>query len=170
MADKKQKKDQAKELQIAKASVLDEQDQPVKKDAKEPVTEVRARLGFLKTSPKKVRLVIDVIRGLGVAEALNKLKVLNKGSVPAVAKLLKSAVANAENNFKLKSEDLYIKKTVVNQGPTLHRFKPAAFGTAHAIRERTAHVEIVLGVKEAKVGRKPEAKPEPAAKEAVKKG
>jgi len=174
MTEKKQKKDIKKEPEEKKASVLidDQRERPVKKVASvvkktKAVSEAKAKVRFLKVSPKKVRLVIDAIRGLQAEEALNKLRVINKGSVPAVLKLLNSAIANAENNFKLKKKDLYIKQIVANQGPTLHRWKPAAFGAAHPIRERTTHLELVLGlrnaakpgaIKEAKADKKPETK------------
>lgn len=118
------------------------------KAAKVQVTECNACARFLKVSPKKVKLVIDEIRGLPVTEALNKLQLLRKGSMPLVVKLIKSAMANAENNFKLKKENLYIKEIAANQGPVLKRFRPAAFGTAHPYRKRTTHLNIVLGVKE----------------------
>ncbi len=113
---------------------------------KKDIKEVKAKARFLRVSPKKVKLVIDVIRGLGVEDALNKLKLINKGSVALVIKLVNSAIANAENNFELKKEDLYIKHIAANQGPTLHRWKPAAFGSAHPIRKRSTHLELILGV------------------------
>ena len=120
------------------------------KKAKSAVTEVGAKVRFLRVSPKKARLVIDAVRGLKAVEALNKLKLINKGSAPLVFKMISSAVANAENNFKLKKEDLYVKRIVANQGPTFHRFKPAAFGSAHPIKNRTSHLEVILGITEQK--------------------
>lgn len=135
---------------LVEESVPDEDKKAVKEKRTKEISEVGAKARFLRVSPKKARLVIDVVRGLKVTEALNKLKLINKGSAPIVFKLLSSAVANAENNFKLKKEDLYVKRIVANQGPTFHRFKPAAFGSAHPIRKRTTHLEVVLGIKEQK--------------------
>ncbi|MFH0928558.1 MAG: 50S ribosomal protein L22 [bacterium] len=106
--------------------------------------EVQAKLRFLRKSPRKVRLVLDVIRGLPVAQAETQLTFLNKESARPVLKLLKSAIANAEHNFKLAKADLYVKAVSANQGPTIKRFKPRAQGRATPIRKRTSHILIVL--------------------------
>ena len=107
--------------------------------------DVVAKLRYLRTSPKKVRLVIDLIRGLEVGAAEHQLTFLNKGSSLTVLKLLKSAIANAENNFKLSADNLYIKKITADQGPTLKRWKARAFGRASEIRKKSSHITIVLG-------------------------
>ncbi len=122
----------------------------VKKEGKE-ILAVQAKARYLRISPKKVRLVIDLIRGQKVTEALVQLKFLNKEAARLVSQLLNSAVANAEHNFKLKKVDLYIKQIVANQGPTLHRWRPVAYGRAHPIRKRSTHLEVVLGLPEEKV-------------------
>lgn len=116
--------------------------------AKEKVKTVGARAKFLRISPRKLKLVIDLVRGLNVDQALDQLSFLNKKAARLVKTLLKSAMANAEHNLKLKKEDLFIAKIVANQGATFHRFQPAAFGRARPIRKRTAHLEIVLAVRE----------------------
>jgi len=106
--------------------------------------EVTARLKYLRKSPPKVRLVVDMIRGLTAEAAEHQLTFLNKGATDPILKLLKSAVANAENNFELKKDNLFIKKITVDQGPTLKRWKARAFGRASEIRKRSSHITIVL--------------------------
>ena len=105
-------------------------------------------------SPYKMRLVIDQIRGKDVNEALGLLKFSKKHAAVQIAKVLNSAVANAE--FKARKDDesidvdtLYIKQAIVNEGPALRRFMPAAQGRATPIRKRTSHVEIILEAREA---------------------
>ncbi|MBU1131230.1 50S ribosomal protein L22 [Patescibacteria group bacterium] len=112
------------------------------------VKEVVAKVRFLRVSPRKVKLVIDVIRGMRAQEALERLQFINKKATNPVIKLLNSALANAEHNYKLNKEDLYIKKIVANQGPTLHRWQARAYGRAAAIRKRTSHLEVVLSAKD----------------------
>lgn len=106
--------------------------------------EVRAKLRFLRKSPKKVRLVTDLVRGMKALEAENQLRFLNKSAAKPVLKLLQSAMANAEHNFNLQKENLYIKTITADDGPTLKRWMPRAFGRATNIRKRTSHVHIVL--------------------------
>jgi large subunit ribosomal protein L22 len=111
-------------------------------------------------SPYKMRLVIDQIRGKDVNEALGLLKFSKKHAAVQIAKVLNSAVANAEfksreANDSVDVDTLYIKKAIVNEGPALRRFMPAAQGRATPIRKRTSHVEIVLDAREEK-------KPRPA--------
>lgn len=106
--------------------------------------EVRAHLRYLRIAPRKVRLVINLIRGMQVDRALDQLSVLPKASTLPVTKLLKSAIANAENNFQLNQKDLYIKTIVANEGPKLKRYRPRAFGRAAEILKRMTHVTIVL--------------------------
>ncbi len=106
--------------------------------------EVRAHLRYLRIAPRKVRLVIDLIRGLSVDQATEQLSVLSKGSARPILKLLNSAVANAEHNFKLERQNLRVKSIVANEGPRLKRFQPRAFGRAAEILKRMSHVTIVL--------------------------
>jgi len=134
----------------------------VKGDKNKPaVTEVRASARYLHISHRKADLVVQVVRGMKAVEAVRKLTFLNKKASPLVAKMINSALANAEHNFHLVKEDLYIKSIVSNQGPVLKRSMPAAFGTAHAIRRRLAHLEVVLSTVKPIIGK--------AAKHAFKK-
>ncbi len=107
--------------------------------------EVKAKVKYIKSSPRKVRLVIDVIRGLEVEKALDQLKFVNKKAVKPIEKLIRSAIANAINNFELEESNLYIKEIKADDGPTVHRWKPRARGRATPIRKRTSHVSLVLG-------------------------
>lgn len=106
--------------------------------------EVRAHLRYLRIAPRKVRLVINLIRGMQVDRALDQLSVLPKASTLPITKLLKSAIANAENNFHLAKSDLAVKTIVANEGPRLKRYRPRAFGRAAEIQKRMTHVTIVL--------------------------
>jgi len=106
--------------------------------------QVKAKLDNLRKSPRKVRLVADLLKGLKVTKAENQLKFLMKGSVPHFEKILKSAVANAENNFGLDKDNLYIKDVIVNEGGKLKRWLPRAHGRASLILKRTSHIEIIL--------------------------
>lgn len=105
---------------------------------------VKAHLKNLRISPRKVRLVADLIRGLEVSEAKAQLSFLIKRSSLPLLKLLNSAIANAKHNFKLDENNLYIAEIFVNEGPTLKRIMPRAMGRAFQIRKRTSHVTIVL--------------------------
>ena len=103
-------------------------------------------------SPYKMRLVVDQIRGKNVNEALGLLKFSKKHAAKQIEKVLNSAVANAEyksreGNESVDVDTLYIKRIVVNEGPKLKRFMPAAQGRATPIRKRTSHVEIVLAAR-----------------------
>ncbi len=109
---------------------------------------VKAKLNNLRISPRKVRLVIDLIRGLDVSEAKLQLNFLVKKSAKPILKLLDSAVANAKNNFKLNESDLYISEIFASEGPTLKRIMPRAMGRAFHIMKRTSHITIVLEEKE----------------------
>ena len=106
--------------------------------------EVQAKARYLRMSPRKVRLVIDVVRGMPVAEARVQLKHLKKHAAIPVLKLLESAIANAKHNFNLKEEKLYIKTIMADGGPVLHRWRARAFGRAAPIRKRTTHISIIL--------------------------
>jgi large subunit ribosomal protein L22 len=107
-----------------------------------------AKLRHLRISPRKVRLIADLIRGLTVEEAEKQLRFLTKRAANPLLKLLNSAAANAENTFNLTKEKLYIAKILVDPGPTLKRWMPRAMGRATPIMKRTSHVTIVLDSKE----------------------
>lgn len=121
---------------------------------------VRAHLRYLRIAPRKVRLVVDLVRGQSVAHGLDQLSIVPKRSALPVMKLIKSAVANAKNNYQLDEKTLIIKSIVANEGPRLKRFQPRAHGRAAEILKRTTHVTVVLEGKELKAG-KPAAKKEP---------
>lgn len=106
--------------------------------------EVRAHLRYLRIAPRKVRLVINLIRGLSVEQATEQLTVLPKRSALPILKLLNSAIANAEHNFKLERKNLIVKSIIANEGPRLKRYQPRAFGRAAEILKRMTHVTIVL--------------------------
>ncbi len=115
----------------------------------ETVKQAQATLKYARISSRKVKIVADLIRGKDVDEALAIVKFTPKASSDIIEKLLKSAIANAENNYDMKHEKLYISEIYANQGPTLKRIRPAAKGSASRIRKRTSHITIVLKEKEA---------------------
>lgn len=113
--------------------------------------EARAVQKHLRKAPRKVRLVVDSVRGENVAKALKKLEFINKATSPDVAKVIKSAAANIRDKFqeeRLDNEDLYIKEIYVDEGATLKRIQPAAMGRAHQIRKRTCHITVVVAKQE----------------------
>ena len=112
--------------------------------------EIFATLKYLRMSPRKVRLVVDLVRGMEVERAKLNLQFSDKGGASPVLKLLNSAIANASNNFK-KTEGLYIKKIFVDQGPTYKRFRPRARGMVSPINKRTSHVTVILESQEVKL-------------------
>lgn len=99
---------------------------------------------FVRISSSKVQIVIDLIRGKQVMEARAILANTPKAASEPVAKLLDSAIANAENNMELSKDSLYVAEVYANQGPTLRRFRPRAQGRATRIRKRTSHITIIL--------------------------
>jgi large subunit ribosomal protein L22 len=106
--------------------------------------EVKATAKTLRIPPRKARLVIDLIRGKNADEAAAILRFTPNVAAEAIAKVLKSAVANAVNNNKMDEEKLYVKACYVNEGVTLKRFMPRAKGSASAIHKRTSHITIVV--------------------------
>ena len=106
--------------------------------------EIRARLRFLRVSPRTTRLVADLIRGKGSEEAMNILTFTKKAASKILIKLLKSAIANATQKKTIDIDRLYVKKIAVDQGPTMKRFQPRALGRATTIRKRSSHITIVL--------------------------
>ncbi|PIQ96427.1 MAG: 50S ribosomal protein L22 [Nitrospinae bacterium CG11_big_fil_rev_8_21_14_0_20_56_8] len=112
--------------------------------------EVKAILKHTRTSPRKAALVADLIRGKNVNDAMNILQFTQKKPARLFQKLLKSALANAEENHKvLDVDDMYVKRAQVDQGVTWKRSLPRARGMATAIRKRTSHLTLVLDEKEA---------------------
>jgi large subunit ribosomal protein L22 len=103
---------------------------------------------YIRVSPYKARKVIDLIRGKEVEEAQRILAFSPNHASQVIAKVLNSAIANAENNNKLRAENLVVESCYVDEGPTLKRWMPRARGRATRIRKRTSHITIVLGVSE----------------------
>ena len=95
-------------------------------------------------TPRKARLVVDLVRGKTVTEALEILSVLNKSAVTPVTKVLKSAVANATNNFNMDESSLYIKEAYVDDSIRMRRYLPRAKGSASGLVKRTCHITIVV--------------------------
>lgn len=106
--------------------------------------QARAELRHARISARKVKIVIDTIRGKNAKEAIAILKYTNKAAAPVVEKLVKSAMANAVNNHKMDETKLYISEIYANQGTTMKRIMPRARGRANRIRKRTSHITVVL--------------------------
>jgi large subunit ribosomal protein L22 len=106
--------------------------------------ETRAVARYVRVSPYKARLVVDLIRGKSVSEAETILAMTNRAAAEVVGKVLKSAIANAEKNLKVKAETLYVDKAYVDEGPTLKRIRPRAMGRAFRIRKRSSHITVVV--------------------------
>ena len=106
--------------------------------------ETRATTKYIPVSPQKVRLVVDLIRGKGVEEALNILKFIPKRSAGFVAKTVRTAVANAENTQSVDVDRLFVKQAKVDGAGMAKRFMPRAQGRATSIRKRMSHITIVV--------------------------
>ena len=106
--------------------------------------EAKAIAKTVRIAPRKVRLVVDLVRGKKVAEATAILRLTPKASSSVIEKVLKSATANAVNNYKMDQSKLFIKEAFVNEGPTMKRFLPRAKGSAAQILKRTSHITLVL--------------------------
>ena len=113
----------------------------------EQITSAKATAKTVRTSPRKARLVIDLIRGKSVAEAIAILKFTPNKAAGIIEKVLMSAIANAENNFDLDVENLVVSEAFVNEGPTMKRFRPRAKGSASPINKRTSHITVVVSEK-----------------------
>jgi large subunit ribosomal protein L22 len=112
--------------------------------------EVKASARNIRISPTKVRIVINLLRGKGVNEALTLLKFIPKRASEPIAKVIASAAANAEHNFNLNKESLVISQVFVDQGPTMKRFHPRQRGQAFPILKRSSHITVLVKEKEAK--------------------
>ncbi|MCL2176491.1 MAG: 50S ribosomal protein L22 [Firmicutes bacterium] len=104
----------------------------------------RAHARYIRISPSKVRIVIDLIRGKEYYEALAILENTPKAASPIVKKVLNSAAANAENNLNLSKDGLFVAEIFADSGPTYKRFRPRARGRAHRILKRTCHITVIL--------------------------
>lgn len=110
--------------------------------------EAKAFLNYARISPRKVQIVLDLIRGKDTETAMGILKNTPKMASELLIKLLKSAVANAENNFNMDPSNLYVSECYANAGPTLKRVMPRAKGSADRILKRTSHITIVVKEKD----------------------
>ena len=117
---------------------------PKAEPVKPAVTEARATAYDVRVTPRKARLVIDLVRGKNVNEALGILANLNKAASPIVAKVIKSAAANAINNFGMDEESLYVATIYANDGLRMKRFLPRAKGSASGLVKRTSHITVVV--------------------------
>jgi large subunit ribosomal protein L22 len=106
--------------------------------------EVTAKARFVKRTPRKVRLVADSVQGLRVTDALAQLQFSAKHAARDVAKVINSAAANAEHNFNLSREELYLKQLLVDEGHTLKRIRQVSRGMAHQYFHRTCHITAVV--------------------------
>lgn len=106
--------------------------------------EAKAIAKTIRIAPRKVRLVVDLVRGKQVGDAFAIIRNTDKASSIVIEKLLKSAIANAEHNNNMDVANLYIKEAFVDEGPTLKRFRPRAQGRAGLILKRTSHITIVV--------------------------
>lgn len=130
--------------------------------------EVKATLRQLRIAPQKVRVVADQVRGLTVVDAQKKLEGMTRGAAIPVLKLILSATANAEHNNNLQKDQLYIKTIQVDEGVTLKRWLPRAFGRATTLRKRASHIAVILDLKKgAKVAARAVKKPQPKKKVAT---
>ena len=153
------KKAPAKEVEVKEEAAKVVEEKPtkeakeVKKEAKKAkveapakpvVTSARAVAYNVRVTPRKARLVIDLIRGLGVNEALGVLANVNKAASPIVAKVVKSAASNAINNFGMDEERLYVTEIYANDGLRMKRYLPRAKGSASGLVKRTSHITVVV--------------------------
>ena len=111
------------------------------------IMETRAVAKFIRISPRKIRLVMDQVRGKQVGEALNMLSFAPQRGAGILKKLVNSAIANAEQNTGVDVDSLYIIRVYADEGPTLKRWRPRAQGRATSIRKRTSHLTVVLNEK-----------------------
>ncbi len=109
-----------------------------------PDTAAMARARYVRVAPMKARRVVDLIRGQKASEALIVLKFAEQSASEPVAKVVASAMANAENNHDLDPDTLWVTQAYVDEGPTLKRFRPRAQGRAFRIRKRTSHITVVV--------------------------
>ena len=110
--------------------------------------EAKAIARYVRVSPRKARIVVDLIRGKSVDKARETLAFTNRAIAETVEKTLNSAVANAENNLGLSANQLYVKACYVDEGPTMKRIRPRAKGSASRIRKRTSHITIIVSTRE----------------------
>jgi large subunit ribosomal protein L22 len=108
------------------------------------MVEAKAHVRYVRISPTKVKIVLDLIRGKKLDEAISILRYMPQKAARLVEKLVLSAAANAENNHEMIRDNLYVAEVYAGQGPTLKRYKARAQGRANLIRKRTSHISVVL--------------------------
>ena len=113
----------------------------------EQITAAKATANTVRIAPRKVRLVVDLIRGKSIGEAISILKFTPRAASPAVEKVLMSAVANAEHNYDMNVDNLIVSSAFVDQGPTLKRVHPRSRGQAFKILKRSSHVTVAVAEK-----------------------
>ncbi len=128
--------------------------------------QIKAERKYIRTSPRKIRLVADLVRQMSVPEAIITLTHLRKRAATAMLKTLKQAQANAVNNHNLSKDSLLIQSIEVNEGATYKRFRPVSRGRAHSILKRTSHIKIIL---KSKLAKKPKTKKPKSTKTTSKK-
>jgi large subunit ribosomal protein L22 len=106
--------------------------------------DVRAESKYIHMTPRKVRLVVDTVRGKSVKEAMDILRFMNRAAAREVSETLQSAVANAEQNNHMDPDDLYIAEIYANQAPTAKRFQPGPRGRANPILKRSSHITVIV--------------------------
>lgn len=116
---------------------------------------VNAYQKFIRQSPRKMRLVADVVRGLPVKTAINQLAVTNKKASLAIKKVILQAKANALNNAQLIEDSLKINTIIIEEGPTYKRWNPVSRGRAHPILKRSSHIKVIVEGKEQATATKP---------------
>jgi large subunit ribosomal protein L22 len=108
--------------------------------------QARAEARYIRTSPQKIRLVVDMIRGLKAGDAINILRSVNKRIAPSVEKVLRSAIANAENRSNdVDVDKLFVTEAYVNEGPRMKRVRPAPMGRAYRYQRRMSHIVVKVG-------------------------
>ena len=120
-------------------------------ESTQKIYQAKAVQRYLRRAPRKLRLVADLVRGLGVEDAVNKLKFVNKAGAIEVSKVVRSALANLQNKYEDESIDASeanIKAIMVDEGPTLKRIQPAPQGRAHPIRKRMSHITVIVEKKD----------------------
>jgi large subunit ribosomal protein L22 len=106
--------------------------------------EVRAKAKYIRMSPRKVKLMVDLVRGMAAGQALTMLGFSTKAAARPVAKVIRSAVANAEENYGLSPDELYVAQIYADEGPTLKRGRPGPRGRFKPILKRSTHITVVL--------------------------
>lgn len=110
--------------------------------------EAKAQAKFVRIAPRKARIVMDLIRGKNLGEAVTVLRFVPKKASGIIEKVLQSAAANAEHNHAMNKDGLYVYRAYADEGPTLKRFIPRAMGRATRIRKRTSHITVILRERE----------------------